>query len=90
MSRRVSDFITILELTGWLDEARAYIHAYGDAPKSLDELQRRVSTPAKGYDIHHVVEQTPAAQHGFSRSLIDATDNLVRIPTLKHWEITAW
>jgi hypothetical protein len=24
------------------------------------------------------------------RSLIDALDNLVRIPTTKHWEITGW
>jgi hypothetical protein len=27
---------------------------------------------------------------GFPRSRIDAPENLVRVPTLKHWEITAW
>jgi len=36
------------------------------------------------------VEQTAAAHEGYSQEDIDAPDNLVRIPTLKHWEITAW
>lgn len=49
-----------------------------------------MSTPSRGYDIHHIVEQTPAEQDGFPRSLIDSRENLVRIPTLKHWQITSW
>jgi hypothetical protein len=36
------------------------------------------------------VEQTSAEQDGFYRSKIDAPDNLVRIPRLKHWLINAW
>jgi hypothetical protein len=36
------------------------------------------------------VEQTPAEQDGFPRSIIDSRDNLVRIPTLKHWQINSW
>ncbi|MGZ8390231.1 MAG: hypothetical protein ACXWVL_06520 [Rhodoplanes sp.] len=47
-------------------------------------------TPEIGYNIHHVNEQTPAEQDGYSRWMIDAPENLVRIPTLKHWEITGW
>jgi len=42
------------------------------------------------YDDHHLVEQTAAERDGFPRSMIDAPDNLVRIPTLKHWLITGW
>ena len=57
---------------------------------SVQLRQEAVSTPAAGYDIHHIVEQTPAEQDGFSRSLIGSRDNLVRIPTLKHWQITGW
>ena len=41
-------------------------------------------------DIHHIVERTPAEQAGFPRALIDGPENLVRIPTMKHWEINAW
>jgi hypothetical protein len=59
-------------------------------PRSLDELHELVSSPGKGYDIHHIVEQTPADQDGFPRRLINRDDNLVRIPTLKHWQINAW
>jgi hypothetical protein len=32
----------------------------------------------KGYDIHHIVEQTPADQDGFPRHLISRGENLVR------------
>jgi hypothetical protein len=59
-------------------------------PKTLEELQQAVSTPKRGYDIHHIVEQTRAEQDGFARSQIDAPENLVRIPTYKHWDINAW
>lgn len=57
---------------------------------SLEELQQGVSTPGLGYDIHHVVEQTQAENDGFPREFIDAPENLVRIPRMKHWEINAW
>ena len=53
-------------------------------------LQAAVLTPATGYDIHHIVEQTPAEQDGFPRARVDSHENLARIPTLKHWQITGW
>jgi hypothetical protein len=43
-----------------------------------------------GYQLHHIVEQTPAEQDGFPRSQIDGDENLVYVPTLKHYEISAW
>jgi hypothetical protein len=49
-----------------------------------------VQSPEKGYDIHHIVEQTHAAQDGYPRTMIDRDDNLVRIPRLRHWEINGW
>lgn len=36
------------------------------------------------------MEQTPAERDGFTRDVIDSPQNLVRIPTMKHWEINAW
>ena len=62
-----------------VDVARTAI-AYYDPPRTLEELQQAASTPAVGYDIHHIVEQTPAEQDGFPRSLIDSPENLVRVP----------
>jgi hypothetical protein len=80
----------ILQGASWLYEFRPYIQSYFDPPKSLEELQQSVSDPQRGYDIHHIVEQTSAEQDGFPRRMIDAPEYLVRIPTLKHWEINAW
>lgn len=74
----------------WLYQYDAQIAASLDPPKTLEELQRAVATPKAGYEIHHIVEQTPAEQDGYRRSLIDGPENLVRIPTLKHREISAW
>lgn len=44
----------------------------------------------QNYNIHHIVEQTPARQDSFPNSMIHGRENLVKIPTFKHWEITAW
>lgn len=90
ISPEVGTFINILEGVHWAYKAAPYIQAYLDSPKSLDELQRTVSNPAKGYDIHHIVEKTPAEKDGYPRRMIDAAENLARIPTLKHWEINGW
>lgn len=86
----VGDFILALGAVSWLSKYLPYIFAYLDPPKTLEELQQDASSPDVGYNIHHIVEQTSAAQDGFPQSMIDAPDNLVRIPTLKHWLISAW
>lgn len=80
----------IIEVGSWAHKYSPLIEAYNDPPRSLNELQQAVSTPALGYDIHHVVEQTQAARDGFTKEQIDSHENLVRIPTMKHWEINAW
>jgi hypothetical protein len=80
----------LVEGASWILEYESSIDAYLDPPKSLDELRQAVSTPKKGYDLHHIVEQTSAKEDGFPNSMINGPDNLVRIPRFKHWEITAW
>jgi hypothetical protein len=80
----------LVALGHWLYEHDALIKASLDEPKSLDELRRAVSTPERGYDIHHIVEQASAERDGYPRSMIDGPDNRVRIPTLKHRDITSW
>jgi hypothetical protein len=74
----------------WLQDYHDVIQTYRDPPRTLDELRNAVSDPKPGYDIHHIVEQTWAERFGFSRSEIDGPHNLVRIPRMKHWEITGW
>ncbi len=83
-------FSAILEATGWLRDEVANIRSSLDGPKSLEELQRAAEEPAEGYQIHHIVEQTPARADGFPRDLIEAGDNKVLIPTFKHRDITGW
>jgi hypothetical protein len=87
---RTSSFLAILDALSWLDTDRPFIDAYLDEPRSLDELQRGVAEPKRGYNVHHIVEQAAADEDGFSRELIDGPDNLARIPALKHWQITGW
>ncbi|MBY0531937.1 MAG: hypothetical protein K2P86_08190 [Xanthobacteraceae bacterium] len=82
--------LNLLDAAQILEEAYPYISAYLDSPKTLEELHAAAKFPERGYDIHHIVEQTPAERDGFPRSMIDSPENLVRIPTLKHWEINAW
>jgi hypothetical protein len=80
----------VLEATSWIKDEIANIWSSLDGPKSLEELQRAVDEPADGYQIHHIVEQTPARDENFLDALIDGPDNLVRIPTLKHRDIGGW
>lgn len=61
-----------------------------DEPKTYEELQAGVGLKRRGYDDHHVVEQTWAEYFGFSRSQIDDPSNVVSIPRLKHYQITGW
>jgi hypothetical protein len=84
-------YLNVLQEVYWVTTlALPYIRAYLSPPKTLQELQQDVLNPQAGYDIHHIVEQTPARKEGFSDDIIDGPDNLVRIPTLKHWQINAW
>jgi hypothetical protein len=79
-----------VESVPWLDEYEPAINAYLDPPRTLEELQEGASTPTRGYQIHHIVEQKSAEDAKFPRSTIDAPENLVRIPTFRHWEINGW
>ena len=74
----------------WLQEKYPEIVADQDPPKTLAELQDAVSTPKKGYDVHHIVEQGSARQDAFSEEMINGRDNLVQIPRFQHWRINSW
>lgn len=82
--------ITLAEAAIWLHEMYPAIQSYQDPPKSLEELQRAVASREKGYDVHHIVEEDAARKAGFPEDWINGPDNLVRIPRLKHWQVTGW
>ena len=84
-------YLDIIDAATWIHDSYPDIQSYFDPPKSLDELQRAVAADrTPGYENHHIAEQSAAKDDGFPRSLIDSRDNLVRIPTFKHREITEW
>lgn len=73
------------------EAAYPYVKAYFDPPQSLEDLQRAAQSPPElGYDDHHIVEQATAAADGSEDALIAATENLARIPTVKHWHLNRW
>lgn len=80
----------VLEVAPYLEEIKAEVRASFDPPRSLQELQEAVSSPEKGYDIHHIVERATRNPDGSEDAMINAPDNLARIPRWKHWELNAW
>lgn len=79
------------EVGEWVwEHARDRIIAYQEPPKTLEELRQAVGDNRPGFEDHHMAEQTPARQDGFPESRINGPDNVVRIPTYRHWQITAW
>lgn len=79
------------EGSSWVWDHKEEIYSYLDSPKTLGELQDASLEPSvKGYHDHHIVEQSSARQDGFSEEQIDGRDNVVCVPTLKHYKITGW
>jgi len=74
----------------WIYDHKEEISSYFDSPKTLEELQKGAQSPAKGYDVHHIVERASADKNGSEDDLIDAPENLVRIPRWKHWQINGY
>lgn len=67
------------------------IKTANDPSRSLDELQEAVGLPSNdGYHDHHIAEQKAARDAGYPESLIQSRDNLVRIPIIKHIDITSY
>lgn len=79
-----------MSAVAWLVQVLPLIYTYAYPAKTLSQLLQDAQNPQPGYQIHHIVEQTPARQDGFPNAQVDAPDNLVMIPTLKHWQITGW
>jgi hypothetical protein len=95
IARQVANWLAekygrVIEGPRWLEESEDAIKAFLDPPKTLEELQRGASARPPGYDIHHIVEQTPARDEKFPETEIEGPANRVLVPRYRHWEITAW
>jgi hypothetical protein len=67
------------------------IKSANDPAKTLEELQAPVGSESQsGYQDHHIVGQHAQNRARFGDSMIDSRENLVRIPVLKHIDISAW
>ena len=67
------------------------IKSANDPAKTLEELQEPIGSDSQGgYHDHHIVGQHPENRARFGDSMIDSRENLVRIPLLKHIDISAW
>ncbi|MDB5626833.1 MAG: hypothetical protein JWR73_2635, partial [Tardiphaga sp.] len=86
----VASFRAAIEAVSWLRQYFAQIETYRDPPKTLRELQQAVGSPRAGTQVHHRAEKEAMALSGFTQAEINAPENLVRVPTLKHYEITGW
>lgn len=87
----VGAFLGALDQAEDLKALTDVIKTANDPPRSLDELQEAVGSPSKdGYHDHHIAEQKAARDAGDPESLIQSRDNLVRIPILKHIDITSY
>ncbi len=82
--------LDVYEAGYWIYDHWPYIEAYQDEPRTLDELRAAVAERKKGYDIHHIVERASGIKGNIPVSWLDGPENLVRIPTLKHWELNKW
>lgn len=75
-----------------IDQTNAIVNTIksaNDPPRSLEELQDRVSLEDRsGYHRHHIAEEKAARIVGFSEEIIQGRDNLVLVPILKHIDIT--
>jgi len=62
-----------------------------DPAKTLEELQAPIGSPSQGgYEDHHIVGQHAQNRAQFGDDLIDSRENQVRIPVVKHIDISAW
>lgn len=78
------------QIASWIYTYYPYIRAYNDPPQSLGELEEAAQgPPRKGYDVHHIVWQE-SGDVDVPSSKINAPENMVSIPTFRHWELNSW
>lgn len=57
---------------------------------SFDELKRAVGSAGKGYDWHHIVEQSQIKKSGFAPEIIHNTNNIIAVDHETHLKISGY
>ncbi|WP_338185877.1 hypothetical protein [Jatrophihabitans sp.] len=84
-------FLAAMWAVSWLREKISEIVTDLDPPRTMEELLAAVNVPRAGTELHHhKMEQHVSKRRNIEQSEIDAPGNRVRIPVLKHREITDW
>jgi hypothetical protein len=87
----VDAFLGTLDQISEIKAITAAIKSANDPAKTLEELQEPIGTDSQpGYHDHHIVGQHAGNRLRFGDSMIDSRENQVRIPVLKHIDISAW
>ncbi|MGM4918760.1 hypothetical protein [Tardiphaga sp. 813_E8_N1_3] len=87
----IGAFFGLLDQVEEIGRLSHMIRTANDPPSSLDDLQRRAQGPSEpGYENHHIVNQHSGNRAKFGDSRIEAPENVVRIPQLKHIELSRW
>ena len=84
-------FLAAVWAVSWLRDRISEIVTDLDPPRTMEELLAAVAVPRAGTELHHhKMEQHVSKNRGLTQREIDAPGNRVRIPTLKHREISDW
>ena len=84
-------FLAAISAVSWLRGIISEIVTDLDPPRTMEELLAAVNVPRAGTELHHhKMEQHVSKQRKIKQSEIDAPGNRVRIPVLKHRQISHW
>ena len=87
----VTAVVAELIAVDWIAAKISSVITYSGPPRSMEDLLKAVDVPRAGTEIHHWrMEQHVSKRRGMTQKQIDAPGNRVRIPPLKHYEITEW
>ena len=83
-------FLGVLWSISWVRGKFDEIITDLDPPGTLEELSAAVFRPRAGTELHHYKMERHVAKDRMSRRELDAPHNLIRIPVLKHRQISHW
>jgi hypothetical protein len=88
---RLAEIADALSRADWIKDQLDNIVAAQDPPRSLDDLidAAQDKGPRPGYDDHHIIEQGPQ-NSDLPEEVVEARNNIVRIPRYKHWQINEY
>jgi hypothetical protein len=87
----IAAFFGLLDQVEDIARLSHMIRTANDPPAPLGQLQRRAEGPSEpGYHDHHIVNQHQYNRDRFGDARIEQRANVVRIPQLKHIELSRW